>query len=262
MTVDYKGSKLFYTATGTGPACILLHGFLENHTIWDTLTRQLKKSHKVICIDLPGHGQSEVLRAEASIAAMAEAIFHVVQLEDLDKIELVGHSMGGYVGLAFAKAYPNKVNGLLLLNSTPRADNEERIANRKHGIAVARKNYEAIVKMSVANLFALKNRKKLEKDIENLKKEALKTPLKGYIDAQLAMMHREDLSRFWREAFFKKAMILGENDTLIDAFEVKKAFIDEIPAITILSGGHVLFLENPKKTYEKISLFLNTSVPK
>ena len=257
MTVDYKGSKLFYTITGAGPACILLHGFLENLSIWDTLTERLKVNHKVICIDLPGHGQSDVLDGKHGIAGIANAVLKIVKKENLDKVDLVGHSMGGYVALAFAKANIEKVNGLLLLNSTPTADDEQRVANRKHGIVMAEKNYKAIVKMSIANLFALKNRKKLEQEIENLKEEALKTPLKGYIAGQEAMMKRPDLSNFWKETTLKKAMLLGEDDTLIEAFEIKKAFIHKVPEITILSGGHVLLLENPKKAYEKIQDFLN-----
>jgi len=257
MTVEYKGSKLFYTVTGAGPACILLHGFLENATIWDVLRRQLKSSHKVICIDLPGHGQSDVLDGTQRIADMADAVLQVVEREKLGKVDIVGHSMGGYVALAFAKANLEKVTGVLLLNSTPVADDQQRVANRKHGIAMAQKNYEAIVKMSIANLFATNNRKKLEKEIEKLKEEALKTPIGGYIAGQVAMMNRPDLSNFFREATFKKAMLLGENDTLIEAFETKKAFIAKIPEITILSGGHVLFLENPKKTYTIIEDFLN-----
>lgn len=255
MTVDYKGSKLFYTVTGAGAACILLHGFLENITIWDVLRTQLENSHKVICIDLPGHGQSDVLNGTQSIAAMADAVLQVVEREKLGKVDLVGHSMGGYVALAFAEANPEKVNGVLLLNSTPVADDEQRIANRKHGIAMAKKNYEAIVKMSIANLFASTNRKKLEKEIEKLKDEALKTPVEGYIAGQIAMMNRPDLSNFFKEATFKKAMLLGENDTLIEAFETKKAFFDKIPEIAILSGGHVLFIENPKKHMKKYRIF-------
>ncbi len=257
MTVDYKGGKLFYTITGAGPACILLHGFLENLSIWNALTERLKVNHKVFCIDLPGHGQSDVLDWKYGIAGMANAVLEIVEKEKLDKIDLVGHSMGGYVALAFAKENIEKVNGLLLLNSTPAADDEQRVTDRKYGIAMAEKNYKAIVKMSIANLFASKNRKKLEQVIENLKEEALKTPVEGYIAGQEAMMNRPDLSNFWKQAVFKKAMLLGENDTLIEAFETKKAFIDKVPEITILSGGHVLFLENPKKTYEKIQNFLN-----
>lgn len=256
MTVGYKGNKLFYTVTGAGPACILLHGFLGNLTIWNALTTRLKKDHKVICIDLPGHGQSDVLDGTLGMAGMADAVLQVVEKERLGRVDLVGHSMGGYVALAFAKANPEKVNGLLLLNSTPAADDEQRIASRKHGITVAKKNYKAIVSTSIANLFASNNRKKLKREIENLKDEALKTPLKGYITGQEAMMNRPDLSDFFREASFKKAMLLGENDTLIDYLETKNEFIDEIPNITILSGGHVLFLENTEKTYNNIQKFL------
>ncbi len=256
MTLDYNGSRQFYTVAGTGPVCVLLHGFIENHTIWNALSKKLQNTRKVVCIDLPGHGQSEVLKEPASIKAMAEVIFAILIKENTEKIDIIGHSMGGYVALAFAKAFPEKTNGILLLNSTPVEDTEERIANRKHGIKMAKKNYKAIVKMSVANMFAEGSQKKFKKEIESLKAEALKTPLEGYISAQQAMMTREDLSTFWKMANFKKAMVLGKEDPIIDAEATRDSFKDEIPEISIKSGGHALFLENEIEVFKAISNFL------
>ena len=67
--------------------------------------------------------------------------------------------MGGYVALAFAELFPEMMKGLLLLNSTSRADSEERIANRTRAIKAVKQNYVAAVRMSIANLFSEENRK-------------------------------------------------------------------------------------------------------
>jgi len=257
MTLDYKGSRQFYTINGMGPVCVLLHGFIENHTIWDDLVIHLGTTRKVLSVDLPGHGQSDVLNEPTSMRSMADAVFAVLEKENIEKVDIIGHSMGGYVGLAFANVFPEKTSGLLLLNSTPVEDTPDRIATREHGIKIAKKNYESIVKMSVANMFAEESHEKLQKDIENLKAEALKTPLQGYINAQEAMMNRGDLSEFWKKASFKKGMILGREDPIIDAEKTKNAFKDKIPQISILKGGHALLLENPQKTYVEIQDFLN-----
>ncbi|MGB3774966.1 MAG: alpha/beta hydrolase [Leeuwenhoekiella sp.] len=257
MTVGYRGNKVFYTVKGDGPACILLHGFLENSSIWKTFSLQLEKNYNVICIDLPGHGKSDISKELVSIEGMAMAVQEVVKAEKLDRMHIVGHSMGGYVGLSLAHLHPESISQLILLNSTPQADTELRVANRKHGIAVAKKNYEAIVKMSISNLFAEQNRKKLRVEIDALKQEALKTPLEGYINAQIAMMNRDDLSTFWKNATFRKCMILGKDDILIDAEEQKKEFESSVNNMAILAGGHMLFLENAAKTYTTIQDFLD-----
>jgi predicted alpha/beta hydrolase family esterase len=88
---------------------------------------------------------------------------------------LVGHSMGGYVALAFAELYPEYVKGLALLNSTARADSEERKQNRDRAIKAVKHSFINFISLSIANLFE-GNRERLVDEIENVKNKALKTP--------------------------------------------------------------------------------------
>lgn len=97
---------------------VLLHGFLEDGTIWDRYVDHLSKKYFLIVLDLPGHGKSGVVAKTHSMELMAEAVYELLQLLKIDTVVLVGHSMGGYVSLAFAEMHPETLSGLVLLNST------------------------------------------------------------------------------------------------------------------------------------------------
>lgn len=256
MTFNYNGCKVFYKVTGNGTPVLLLHGFLENHKIWKSLVYALEKKYRVITLDLPGHGLSELPETELDMEYMSEIIAALLDYLKITGAHLVGHSMGGYVGLAYAKAYSERTLSLVLLNSTPLNDDASRIKSRKHGMKVAAKNYPAIVKMSVANLFAHENKSILKEKIDQLKVEALKTPLAGYMAAQRAMTSRPDLTKFFKEAGFKKLLILGEGDALIETEAHMKLFSNTSVRIEVLPGGHQLLIENFSSTCNIIIDFL------
>ena len=257
MTSNLKENGLFYTDHGEGETCVLLHGFLENNGFWASVIDALRNQYRFIVIDLPGHGESDVLEKGAQMTDYAHAVKKTLDALHIDKVNLIGHSMGGYVGLAFAKAFPSQTIGLLLLNSSPKPDTAERIENRKHGITVAEKNYPAIVRMSVANLFTKAYRSGHGDEIAEAQGEALKTPLEGYIAGQNAMMRRPDLTKFWKRADFKRMMILGEDDTLIDAGAMRSEFQDNDVKIITIFGGHISLMENPSGVIAGIKEFLS-----
>jgi len=99
--VVYQNAKVHYTDTGKGEAVVLLHGFLENLSMWNDLVPYLTKNYRVICIDLLGHGASEGLNNTHPMHIMSEAVYSVIHSLDLRQIILIGHSMGGYVSLDF-----------------------------------------------------------------------------------------------------------------------------------------------------------------
>ena len=255
MRPSTEEQTLFYEEFGKGKPLFLLHGFLENRTMWEPFIAHLSTRNHVFVVDLPGHGQSPVLEGSNTMDRMAQQVFKIVQEHHLNEVSLVGHSMGGYVALAFAKLYTQYVNGICLLNSTPKADTQERVALRKHGIQVAEKNYEALVSMSVANLFSKELRKDLAEVIAHTKQEALKTPLEGYVEAQKGMMLRFDATAIWREASFQKWMLLGAQDTLIDAQGLRAELESESIKIEVLKGGHMLHIENFEGVLSTLQVF-------
>lgn len=102
MHIYYKNTAVHFSDYGKGTAVVLLHGFLENQTMWDDTVAVLSKKYRVITIDLLGHGLTENLGYIHTMEQMAEAVREVLVHLKVRKSFFVGHSMGGYVALAFA----------------------------------------------------------------------------------------------------------------------------------------------------------------
>ena len=103
MHLTYKNTSIFFTSSGKGSVVVLLHGFLENSSMWNATVEQLSKKYRVICIDLLGHGQTEnhgYVHTMEDQATMVKAVLDSLRLR---KYVLAGHSMGGYIALAFLK---------------------------------------------------------------------------------------------------------------------------------------------------------------
>ena len=243
-TTNFKNTKISYTDQGKGNAVILLHGFLENSTMWNYLAPVLAKKNRVVCIDLLGHGQTDCLGYIHSMEDMADAVHQVISELKIRKAVFVGHSMGGYVALAVAELYPEFMKGLVLLNSTSRADSEERIANRTRAIKAVKQNYVAAVRMSIANLFSEENRTKLSEQIEWVREEALQTPLQGIIAAQEGMKLRKDREVILHFATYPILLILGKKDPVLNYEENLEQIEGTNVKLISFNDGHMSHLEN------------------
>lgn len=255
-TIIYKNTKISFTDKGKGTAVVLLHGFLENKTMWDKYISSLSKNHRVIAIDLLGHGETECLGYVHVMEDQADMIFTVLIYLRIRKIVLVGHSMGGYVALAFAELYPDYIKGLFLLNSTSRADSDERKTNRDRAIVAVKQNYTNFVRMSISNLFSEDNRELLAKEIEKVKRQALKTPLQGIIASLEGMKIRNDREVLLHFAPYPIQLVLGEKDGVLNYEEN----IDQIEgtkvALTTFPDGHMSHIENEKELKKVLVDFL------
>ena len=256
MNIIHKGASIFYHVQGQGRPLVLLHGFLENSTMWDVFLPELTKTHQVICIDLLGHGQSESVGYIHSMEEMSQAVNTVIDKLHLKDITIVGHSMGGYVGCAFAKAYSEIVHAICLLNSTPDADTPDRKTLRKRANKMAQTQYEQLVRMSFVNLFDPEAKKSHAAAIDTALFEALQTPVQGYMAANEGMAKREDHNVFWENTPCIKGMILGKTDWIINAEEHKKRFASSTDFLTIIEGGHMSHISNSTTTLSTIKDFL------
>lgn len=240
----FKNTKISYSDTGKGTAVVLLHGFLENQTMWNPYIAEFSKRNRVITIDLLGHGQTECLGYVHTMEDNADAVHAVLSELRIRKAILVGHSMGGYVALAFAELYPDTVKGLVLLNSTSRADSEERKANRDRAIIAVKQSYTNFIRMSIANLFSEDNRERLADEIENVKLEALKTPLQGIVASLEGMKIRQDREVLLHLTPYPKMLILGEKDPVL-AYEENKSQIENTEVqLVSFPDGHMSHIEN------------------
>lgn len=243
-TIHYKNTKISYTDQGKGSAIVLLHGFLENQSMWNAFVPEFSKKFRVITIDLLGHGQTECLGYVHSMEDQADMVHGVLHELKIRKAVLVGHSMGGYVALAFAELYPDAMKGLVLLNSTSRADSDERKINRDRAIVAVKQNYTAFVRMSITNLFSEDNRERLSEAIEKVKLEALKTPLQGIVAALEGMKIRKDREVILHFAPYPIQLILGKKDGVL----IYNDNLDQIEGtkvqLTSFEDGHMSHIEN------------------
>lgn len=240
----YKNTKISYSDTGKGNAVVLLHGFLENKTMWQDLVPELSKKNRIITIDLLGHGVTECLGYVHSMEDNAEAVQAVLSKLRIRKTIFVGHSMGGYVALAFAELYPEKIRGLVLLNSTSKVDSEERKANRDRAIKAVKKDYTTFVRLSTANLFSEENREKIIAEIEKVKLEALKTPLQGIVASLEGMKIRKDREIILHSATFPMLLILGKKDCVLNYEDNLKQIENTAVKLVTFPDGHMSHIEN------------------
>lgn len=244
MLLNYKSSSFYYTRQGNGNTLVLLHGFLENQTMWDPFISQLSNNHTVITIDLPGHGKSDCLGYIHTMELMAQVVQAVLLKENISRAKFIGHSMGGYVALAFAEIFPENCTAIVLLNSTPKADSAERKENRDRTIALVKKHKNVFLSMAITNLFAEQNKEKFAHEIEVLKKDALKMKTQGIIAALEGMKIRKNRSHFLKKFDKIKIIIAGSLDPIMPVSGLKTIAETTNSRLIILNGGHMSTIEN------------------
>jgi len=257
MIVKFKETTVFYTDTGKGNSVVLLHGFLENNTMWNTVVEKISKRNRVICVDLLGHGKTGSIGYIHSMEEMAEAVKTVLQELKIRRAIFIGHSMGGYVALAFAEKYPKNVKGLCLLNSTSQADSEERKKLRLRANEMAKENYETLVKMSIGNLFAEQPREQFSEVIDKIRIEALKTPVRGYIAASEGMRLRENKEGVL-QIIDKRLMIAGKQDSILSYESVVKESNRTNTPLVELPNGHMSHIEAKEELLEALTNFVKS----
>jgi pimeloyl-ACP methyl ester carboxylesterase len=152
--------------------------------------------------------------------------------------------MGGYVALAFAELYPEKVRALVLQNSTSKADSNERKANRDRAIKAVKKDYTTFVRLSISNLFSEENREKMIAEIEKVKIEALKTPLQGIVASLEGMKIRKDRETLLRSSTYPILLILGEKDPVLNYEDGLKQIENTAVKLVTFPDGHMSHIEN------------------
>ena len=196
---------------------ILLHGFMENLFIWEEMEAELLKKFKLIKIDLPGHGKSEIYSEIHTMEFMAEKVNEVAEFLKIEKFHLLGHSMGGYVSLAFAEKYPEKLNSLTLFFSTYFADDEEKKELREKSLRIIKENFRTYVNAGIPNFFSENEREFLTEKINLAKEIALSTNNDGVLAAQRGMKLRTDKLAILEKFEGKILVIAGKYDNAVNS---------------------------------------------
>lgn len=255
----YHQKKVAYQSEGKGTPVVLLHGFCEDSTIWDEFAAGLlEEPFRIIRIDLPGFGRSEVLPG-ATIEQMAEAVEEVLKTLGLGKVVLIGHSMGGYVSLAFARRFPEALMGIGLFHSHPYPDSEEKKEARRKSIEfIQRQGHVLFVKQLIPALFASKFVRSNTFLLEKLIFRASKYKSAGIIAALQAMIGRQDESGVLTALQVPVLFIIGQEDTAVPAAQsLEQTHLPDLASIHILPHiGHMGMFEAKRKTEQIVRQFV------
>ncbi len=193
---------------------VLVHGFLEDSRLWDEWL-QLLPARRYVRIDMPGAGSSEVVE-NLTVEYMAAAVEAVVEHLGLKRFLLTGHSMGGYVALAYAEQWGEKLAGLCLFHSHPFADSEEKKAGRLKAIEFIHKNGHVIyVRQTIPLLFVYDYSKGYQSEVNGLIHNAVQFKPAGIIAALNAMRMRPDRSEVLRNIGCPVLLLIGKHDTAV-----------------------------------------------
>lgn len=256
-TVIYKEKKIKFRDAGEGPAIVLLHGFLENMNMWDYFFRKLSHDYRVITIDLPGFGGSECLEGANSMEEMARVVNTVLQQLEVKSSLMIGHSMGGYVCLAYASMYQEKLKGFGLFHSHALADTTEAKANRDRAIKVVRSDRGSFIFNFFPELFAPENVACYEKDIKKLHADAMKTTPDAIIAALEGMKTRTDKLDVLMNTKVPVLFILGKKDSRIPFEKTMEqtSLPSQCEILALDDAGHMGHIEARVETLNAIKRF-------
>lgn len=255
-TFIYKNTKISYTESGKGNALVFLHGFLENKNMWLNYEHFFSTKYRVITIDLFGHGKSESLGYIHTMEDQADMVYALLSDLRIRKASIIGHSMGGYVALAFGELYPENLKNLILLNASTRADSEERKLNRDRAINIVKKNINVFITMAINNLFSSEAKKLFMNEIDVILSEALQTSVQGAVAALEGMKTRSDREVLLHFGPYSKLIITGNLDTIASEKEVIEETKDAEVTTHILACGHMAPLEKQEEVINLIQSFL------
>ena len=260
--IELQGKKVHISDSGKGSAIVLLHGFLEDLSMWDYFSAKLSANYRVIAIDLPGFGGSEALGKKHSMGNMAALVDEVLEYLSIGKCMMIGHSMGGYVTLAFAAKYPDRLYGFGLFHSHALADSPEAKDNRDRAIAVVNSDHGKYIFNFFPELFAEENVDRFRDEIVALQRKAAKTNPRSIIAALAGMRDRSSSLNVLINTKVPVLFILGKKDSRIP-FQVTlaQAALPPLSEILLLDNvGHMGFLEAQETTLKAIEGFVKMTI--
>ena len=251
-TVAVNGINLAYTRLGKGTPLMLVHGFPLDSSSWNELIPYLKDHFDLILPDLRGFGKSTTVEAPYTLSDMADDLAGLLDHLGVEKTALAGHSMGGYISLAFAKKYPQRVSGLGLVASQAAADAPEGKERRyKTAADVAEKGVGVVVDAMTPKLSAdVRVLEFVRGVIERQSKQAL-------IGALKAMAVREDSMPILSSSDFPLVLIHGDADQLVPlerAKEIKSAN-SSARLLELKGAGHMPMMEFARQTADGLMFF-------
>jgi pimeloyl-ACP methyl ester carboxylesterase len=262
-SISYRDSPIAYSVVGHGSPVILIHGFAEDSTLWKYQEALLSQHYQLIIPDLPGSGHSPFI-ANADIETYSEIIKIIIETEIVktNTVTIIGHSMGGYVALAFAEKYPERLNAVGLFHSSAFADTEEKKGARKRSIEFINTNgANVFLKTSIPGLFADKFTHEHSSEIEALIEQSNYFTKEALVQYYEAMIARPDRTAILKEFAHPVLFIIGEHDKAVPMpISLQQAYLPKEAHIHILhDSGHMGMWEENEKANSILLEFIKAA---
>jgi 3-oxoadipate enol-lactonase len=246
--------KLAYEEHGSGFPMIFIHGYPLNRSTWKPLVPFMQKSVRMILVDLRGLGESPVVEGVYSMSAMAEDIHALMDRLGIAKACLVGHSMGGYVSMAFARAYPERLAGLGLVATHAKADSPEvRQTRIKQADEVLQNGVTVVSETMPLRLSTLPKIQALMRDV------ILSADRRAVYGCLRGMAVREEALTWLPDVHVPCVVIAGINDAIVP-LEAAKQMAAALPQGRLLElpgTGHMPMMEKPQAVAQALNQLLD-----
>ncbi len=259
MRFKMNGVPLYAAVRGRGPAVTLVHGFPLNHRIYDTQIRALSHTHRVIAPDLPGFGKSPPMGEDISMDTYADAVAAILDALEIEKTVLAGLSMGGYIAFAFWRRYPERVQGLVLLNTRAKADTPEARENRFKTIeAVQTDGLAPLIENMIPKLLSPVTLRGKAHVVNKLRHIMGESSVEGVVAALKAMAGRPDTRSTLESITVPTLIIAGRDDALIPVSEAEDMAlaIPDARLHVVDQAGHLVTMERPRTTARLMASFM------
>lgn len=252
---------IHYTIQGQGQPLVLIHGFPNDSTAWDTITPELSRRYKLVLPDLPGAGKSPLPEKPLTLEYMAASVKEVMDKEAIPKAVIAGHSMGGYTAMQFAAMYPHMVQGISLIHSFASADNDEKKENRRKAIALMRKGEaekEMFLKGMSQNLFAPEFAAQHPDMVKAVVTNGLKLSTEALASFYQAIMDRADMKDVLERATWPVQWIIGDQDNATPMKDsLQQCHLAGVNSVSIYKPcGHMSFQEMPQRLTADLEFFM------
>ena len=262
--INFKNKNIFYRKEGKGNPVMLVHGFGEDGSIWKHQLEKLKNHFLVIVPDLPGSGQSELLDGDCTMEDYAEVIKVIADKELLsnktyETFSLIGHSMGGYILLAFAKKYGHLLNSFGLFHSSAFADTAEKISTREKVIDFIKENgAKQYAETTVSNLFSDRTKKNEPQLVKDLVQLAGNLSAETLIQYTRAMIKRPDTTSVLQSFPKPILFIIGIHDNAVPLeASLKQCHLTQVGSAHFLQNtGHIGMWEETELSNRYLYYFL------
>ena len=251
--------ELYFKEHGNmqGQTVLLLHGFCGSSKYWENVIPLLSKDMHVIVPDLRGHGESPSPEGGFSIEDMAEDVHRLIEKLGTGKVFLFGHSLGGYVTLAFAEKYRENLAGYGLIHSTAFPDSQEAKEGRLNSIKkIGEEGIEPFVDQLVPKLFANPSQTGIVDSVRLAKEIGAGTSPQGAIETLNAMRNRTDRNHVLKKETTPVLLTAGKGDKVITPDSTFSVSGGHITQILLEHSGHMSMYEEPEKLAESLQEFI------